>query len=134
MLPALLFFAATIAPESPELPLRQPQLAARDGQIALVYGAGQTIYFRSSTDQGRTFSAPTRVAQVGAIALGRHRGPRVVMLRNAMVVSAIVGQRVATGPHAHGLPEAGDLTVWRSTDGGKSWTRTGVVNDTPGAA
>ena len=134
-IPALLFFAAaSITPDSAEAPLRQPQLAARDGQVSLVYGSGRTIYYRSSPDRGQTFGAAVPIAQVGAIALGRHRGPRVVMLKDALVVTAIVGQRVATGPHAHGLPEAGDLTLWRSVDRGKSWTSTGVINDVPGAA
>jgi hypothetical protein len=32
------------------------------------------------------------------------------------------------------LPADGDLLTWRSTDGGTSWSKPVVVNDTPGAA
>jgi photosystem II stability/assembly factor-like uncharacterized protein len=49
-------------------------------------------------------------------------------------VSAIVGEKVSTEPHAHGLPADGNITIWRSVDHGKSWSRSGVVNDVPGAA
>ena len=49
-------------------------------------------------------------------------------------MSAVVGETKATGPHAHGLPEAGNLAVWRSTDQGRTWKRTGAINDVPGAA
>src|SRR6266853_1865533 len=37
-------------------------------------------------------------------------------------------------PLAHGLPADGNITIWRSVDHGKSWSRSGVVNDVPGAA
>src|ERR1039458_5319020 len=53
--------------------------------------------------------------------LGRHRGPRVAISGNAIVVSAIAS-------------DPGDLLVWRSTDGGLSWSHPMQVNDTPRAA
>src|SRR2546426_962754 len=53
--------------------------------------------------------------------LGRHRGPRVAISGNTLVVSAISS-------------EAGDLMAWRSTDGGKSWLAPATINDTPKAA
>jgi hypothetical protein len=75
-----------------------------------------------------------KVADTGALALGRHRGPRVTILPDSILISAVAGQAVSQDAHAHGLPEKGDLTVWRSVDGGKTWSRTGLINDTPGAA
>ena len=53
--------------------------------------------------------------------LGRHRGPRVAITGNAIVVSAIAS-------------EPGDLVAWRSSDGGRTWSAPAVVNDTPKAA
>ena len=53
--------------------------------------------------------------------LGRYRGPRVAIAGNAIVVSAISS-------------EPGDLLVWRSTDGGLSWSPLAAINDTPKAA
>lgn len=133
-LPILLLMAARIEPADVTVPYRQPQLAAGHGQVAMAFGGGSAIYYAASDDAGRTFRKPVKVAQVGALALGRHRGPRLAILKNAMVISAIVGDSVATGPHAHGLPESGNLAVWRSTDRGTTWKRAGTINDVPTAA
>ena len=134
--PVLLLLAAaeTIKPQSETVPFRQPQLAAAHGQVAMTFGAGASVFFASSQDQGRSFGAPVKVAETGALALGRHRGPRLIIFKDAMLISAIAGEKLATGPHAHGLPENGNLMVWRSTDQGATWVRNGVVNDAPGAA
>ena len=107
-------------PASPEAPLRQPQLAARDGWVALAYGAGKEIRVAASKDWGATFSEPVKVAGLQSLMLGRHRGPRIALTRGAMVVTAVVNE--------------GDLLAWRSTDHGKTWTAGRAVNDVPGAA
>ncbi len=130
----LLAAAETIAPQSEAVPFRQPQLAAAHGQVAMTFGAGASIFFAASQNQGQSFGAPVKVSDTGALALGRHRGPRLVILKDAMLISAIAGEKQATGPHAHGLPENGNLTVWRSTDKGATWARSSVINDVPGAA
>ena len=130
LIPFLFLLAETIAP----VPFRQPQLAAAHGQVAMAFGAGASIYFARSKDQGRSFGAPVKVADAGALALGRHRGPRLVILKDALLISAIAGEKQSTGPHAHGLPENGNLMVWRSIDNGATWTRAAVINDVPGAA
>lgn len=131
-----LCLAASIRSDAPAAtPFRQPQLAVvRDGAVVMTFGGGPAIYFASSKDGGQTFGNPVKITETGALALGRHRGPRIVALREALVVTAISGDRVATGAHAHGLPEAGNLVAWRSTDQGRTWTRASVVNDIPGAA
>lgn len=128
-----LVLAASILPPAGSS-YRQPQLAAGEGQVVLAFGAETSIYFAASADQGKTFSKPVKVAEAGALALGRHRGPRATILKGAILVSAVVGAKLATGAHAHGLPEAGDLTVWRSVDRGKIWAKYGVVNDAGGSA
>ncbi len=134
MLPVVALMAISIKSEVETVPYRQPQLAAAHGLVAMTFGSGKSLYTAVSKDHGRSFGAPVKVGEVGALALGRHRGPRVAILKDAMVVSAIGGLKVATGPHAHGLPDSGDLLSWRSTDQGKTWVRGGVVNDVPGAA
>ena len=113
-----------ILPLAAGLPNRQPQLAAAHGQVVLTFAAGQSIYFASSQDGGRTFASPTKLAEVPALAVGRHRGPRAVILKDAIVVSAIAGAK----------PGEGDLITWRSVDRGKTWVRAGTVNDEPNAA
>lgn len=133
MLFPLLLLATSIQPAVPDVPNRQPQLTAAHGLVSMTFGAGSSIYLAASKDQGATFSPPVKVAAPGALALGRHRGPRATILKDSILVTAVVAQKVATGPHAHGLPENGNLLVWRSTDQGRTWKQTGVVNDVPGA-
>ena len=53
---------------------------------------------------------------------------------DAILVSAVLGKSLATGPHAHGLPADGDLVTWRSTDGGVTWSKPTVINDVSAAA
>jgi hypothetical protein len=106
---------------SPKAPNRQPQMAAAGGTVALVFGSGDGIWLTRSMDNGRNFAAPAKVAELPKMLLGRHRGPRVVISGNAIVVSAIAS-------------EPGDLMVWRSIDGGRTWSAPMAINDTPQAA
>ena len=112
--------ALHLAPVSPSAPNRQPQLAAGNGAAALVFGSGDSIWFARSADNGRTFSPPSKVAQLPKLLLGRHRGPRLVISGNAMIVSAIATES--------------DLFYWRSTDGGRTWSKPAVINDQAKAA
>ncbi|HYP13723.1 MAG TPA: sialidase family protein [Bryobacteraceae bacterium] len=123
-----------LQPEGATGPSRQPHLTAGPSVVAMSFGSGSSIYYTSSSDGGRTFRVPSKVAETGALALGRHRGPRVAFAKDAIVISAFMGEKTATGPHAHGLPEAGNLTAFRSTDGGRTWKQAAVINDMPGAA
>ena len=113
---------------------RQPQLASGAGLTAVVFGSGNSIWFSGSHDDGRTFQPATEIARVPALALGRHRGPRVTIAGKVIVVSAVYGETLATGAHAHGLPANGDLVAWRSRDGGHTWSKPVTINDVPGSA
>ena len=133
----LLLVATLLAPILPvdeAQPNRQPAIASVPGLTAIAFGSGNSIWISTSRDNGTSFSQPTEVARVPVLALGRHRGPRVVISGSTLIVTAVYGDKVATGPHAHGLPAEGDLVAWRSKDGGHSWTKPVVINDVPGSA
>jgi hypothetical protein len=100
----------------------------------MVFGSGKSVYFTASSDRGLTFAKPVEIASVPLLALGRHRGPRVAYSGKTLLVSAIGGSTPATGPHAHGLSTDGDLLLWRSTDNGRTWSKSTVVNDVSGSA
>ena len=128
-----LIVAAHLAPLAPDVPLREPQMAANQSMVALAFGAQNGIYFRASHDEGKTFSPAVKVAEGGIVPLSRHRGPRIALAGNTIVITAVTGKKAAEGTHAHGLPSDGDLLVWRSTDGGKHWSSGVAINDVPGA-
>ncbi len=98
----------------PGAPAREPQIAANASMVVLTFGAGKAIYFSSSRDGGNTFSAPAKVAEAGIVPLSRHRGPRIALAGNTIVITAVAGNKPEEGAHAHGLPSDGDLLVWRS--------------------
>jgi hypothetical protein len=129
-----LLLAMRLVPSDTAVPNRQPQLAASDDAVALVFGSGRIIWFSRSGDNGRNFSNPVKIAELPLVALGRHRGPRVVFSGKTIVVSAVGGSTAQVGEHAHGLPSDGDLVSWRSQDGGATWSKAIVINDSPGAA
>jgi hypothetical protein len=120
MLALAVLFALHLPPVSPTAPNRQPQFAAANGTVALAFGSGDAIWFARSADNGRTWAAPVKVGVLPKLLLGRHRGPRVVFAGNAILVSAIATES--------------DLFCWRSTDGGRTWSKPAVVNDQPKAA
>ena len=120
MLIPVLFLMASSAGTFPA-GARQPQLAASADLVGMTFGSGTSVYFVSSPDQGATWGVPSKVADNTTLALGRHRGPRLAMLKNAIIISAVVGGK--------GTKQADTLTAFRSTDQGKTWTRAGVIND-----
>jgi len=136
MIPILLgaALALHLGPMGPDAPAREPQLASSGSTVALTFGAARTVYVLVSHDRGGTFSEPVKVAEVGVLPLSRHRGPHVAIAGDAIVITAVAGSRTADGPHAHGLPSDGDLLVWRSKDGGRTWMQGRPINDVPGAA
>ena len=122
-----------IGPAPDRTPYRQPHLAVGNGLVAMAFANGGSVMISLSSDGGRTFAPPRRVSEAPVLATGRHRGPRVLINDREIVVSAVTGNTLATGEHAHGLPSDGDLLVWRSPDKGKTWSKPAIVNDVPGA-
>ena len=120
--------AATVAIPTPagEPAYKQPQLAVGGNTVALAWGSGNRVLFATSTDGGATFGAPVVVAESGVISLGMHRGPRVVIAKDSIIVSAIYGEK--------GRGADGDLLAFRSTDGGRTWSKAIRVNDRAAAA
>jgi hypothetical protein len=111
MLPFLfgIMMSVNLGPIAPDVPAREPQMAANGSMVAITFGAGNAIYFSASTDSGKTFSTPVKVAEAAVVPLTRHRGPRIALSGSTIVITAVAGKTVAQGPHAHGLPSDGDL-------------------------
>ena len=115
--------AVSIPAVQPGVPNRQPQLASGPGYSALVFGSGGSIWYTRSGNGEHKFEKAVRIADVPDLMLGRHRGPRVAVAGNDVVVTAISGGK------------SGSLLAWRSPDRGATWsTRPMVINDEPHAA
>ncbi|MBI2687483.1 MAG: exo-alpha-sialidase [Acidobacteria bacterium] len=126
ILASVLFPLLTLAPNDGGTAWKQPRVAM-DGKTAVVaYGAGNDVFAAVSKDAGKTFGKPVLVGNAGVISLGRHRGPRVAISGNSIVISAIAG--------AQGKGQDGELWAWRSVDGGKTWSSAAKITDVPGAA
>lgn len=96
---------------------QQPQAAVgSDGMIYVAFGSGTTIYCSHSTDGGVTYQAPVQIGRLPGLALGRRRGPRIVVASGKVVVTAI----------SH---ESGNLFAWTSSDRGHQWSGPVQVND-----
>lgn len=126
MLIFALLVAVQIAPQTPDVPNRQPQLATDGSRLALTYGAGDSVFFAESRDAGKSWSKPAVVSSQGRLSLGTRRGPRIAVTPRAVVISAVVGVK--------GGGADGDLIAWRSVDGGKTWSSGRAINDVPSAA
>lgn len=122
----LLLLIPTVASSETSFPGRQPVIATNGKIVGLVMGRDDGVYFARSTDGGRTFTKPVRVAHPATLALGLRRGPRIAMAGGAIVITAIVGER--------GGGADGDLVAWRSTDEGRTWSSGVRVNDVIGSA
>lgn len=116
----LAVLALHLSPVVPNVPNKQPQMAASGSTVAMVFASGESIWLSKSTDSGRTFGSASKIADVPKLLAGRHRGPRIVIIGNTMIVTAI--------------PSGSDLFYWRSTDGGRTWSDRAIINDKPTAA
>jgi len=96
---------------------RQPRLAS-DGANAVycVFGVREDIFCARSADAGVSFSEPVKVATLPGLMLGKRRGPRIAVTKDAVVISAISS-------------DDGNLVAWRSTDRGKTWSDATRVNN-----
>jgi hypothetical protein len=122
----VLLAAGIAAGSEVSLGCRQPQLAVDGQHVYLTCGTDDTIYVSASIDGGHTFAPLTKVASMPSLALGMHRGPRIVVSDDALIVTATVG-RVGKG-------QDGDILAWRSGDRGRNWTGPLMINDVAGSA
>ncbi|MHC5538674.1 sialidase family protein [Singulisphaera rosea] len=110
----------------PDQEAKQPQVTVdAKGRIFVVFGRGDTVRLAVSDDRGKTFTTST-VGSPGVLALGMRRGPRVVATENSVTITAIGG--------AQGKGRDGDVSSWRSTDLGKTWSGPNRVNTVAGSA
>ncbi|HEV8113621.1 MAG TPA: sialidase family protein [Planctomycetota bacterium] len=92
----------------------------------VVCGTPDSVLVSISRDKAESFAAAKPIAKVGTLALGMRRGPRIAVLGESVIVTAIASE-------AAGARDA-DLLCWRSTDEGTSWSEAHRVNEAAGAA
>jgi hypothetical protein len=90
----LLFISGTSSSWAQQALFSQPGIqpnisVGADGNIEMVFGQGNAIYYSFSKDQGKTFAPPTLVDSLQGLHLGVSRGPRVASSPAAVVITAI---------------------------------------------
>lgn len=96
--------------------VKQPQIAiGEESNLHVTFGKGHGIYVTSSDNAGISFSAPMKIGEVGKLALGMRRGPRIAATGRNVTVTAI----------SHG---DGNVYSWFSRDAGRSWSKPMTVN------
>ena len=99
----------------------QPQIAVSpNGHVHVTFGKDNAVYYTGSVD-GRTFSAPVKVAELDKLALRKRRGPRIAATNEVVLVTAI--------SHADG-----NLHSWTSTNEGRTWKESAPLNTVPTSA
>ncbi len=111
-----------VADPSPPKHPQQPQIAIDTaGTIHIAYGANDDVRYARSADGGKSFSKPVSLGSGHVLSLGMRRGPRIAISGNAVCISVIGGKQ--------GKGRDGDVLLFRSTNGGKTWEEPVTVND-----
>ena len=94
---------------------QEPQAAvSAKGSVYVVFASKDTMYLSKSTDRGKTFERPSKIASPEDLLVGMRRGPRIALSNGFVVVTATAG---------------GNLLAWRSDDDGKTWMGPNKVSD-----
>ncbi|MBU1823090.1 MAG: exo-alpha-sialidase [Bacteroidetes bacterium] len=120
----ILILSATICRAQPPLftqPGVQPNIfVGADGNIEMVFGKGNAIYYAFSKDRGRSFAPPVMVDSLRGLHLGFSRGPQIASTPQSVVITAI--------------DKTGDLYAYTlDRKSGQWWPRL-RVNDVAGVA
>ncbi|MFI5131194.1 MAG: sialidase family protein, partial [Chitinophagales bacterium] len=97
-----------------------PSLAVDHNNLLMAYASGDTIFFCMSSDHGKAFSAPTRVAILTGLSVGGGRGPQVVATKDQLVIAA--------------TDKAGNIYSFIKNKTAQRWEKTGRINDVPDIA
>jgi hypothetical protein len=104
---------------------QQPQLASDGTRIVLAFARNGGVAVLQSRD-GTNFSERATIAVRGKMSAGMRRGPRIAVTDRAVIVSAIAGEK--------GGGADGDVLLFRSTDDGRTWSTSTIINDVAGSA
>ncbi|HEX8040106.1 MAG TPA: sialidase family protein [Chryseosolibacter sp.] len=88
---------------------KQPTLATdQAGNLHVVFGRGNEIFYVRSADGGLTYSAPQKTGEQAKLALGTTRGPQIVSTQDYIVIAA--------------ADHSGQIMAYRLKKGEKRWS------------
>lgn len=94
---------------------QMPNIAKdNSGNIHLVYGNGDSIFYSFSSDRGKSFSAPALISILPKLAASHTRGPQIAATSNGLAVTA--------------CNDLGDIFSFIKDQSG-NWSQTARVND-----
>ena len=86
----------------------------KNGNVHIVYGAGDSIMYAFSSDKGTTFSVPLLISVLPKVYSFATRGPQIAVTATGIIVTAATS--------------TGNIFSFRKESGGK-WVSAGRVND-----
>ncbi len=127
LIPALAFGSEPFAiiSGSGEQSPQQPQACIdRQGIVHLTYGMGDAVYYCKIEASEKPL--PRLAFRIPNMSLGMRRGPRIAHAGDAIVITAIGGEK--------GKGADGDAVAYRSLDAGESWIGPVKINDIEASA
>jgi len=95
---------------------QQPSIASSTkGEVMIVFGNEESIYYSRSKNQGESFSEPSLVAKHAGLVLGYSSGPSIAITSKYIVVTA--------------PDKTGNLNAWSRPVGIESWSGPFRIND-----
>lgn len=95
---------------------QQPSIASsKDGEVMIVFGNEESIYYSSSKNQGESFSEPSLVAKHAGLVLGYSSGPGIAITSKSIVVTA--------------PDKIGNLNAWSRPVDIENWSGPFRIND-----
>jgi len=95
---------------------QQPSIASNTkGEVIIVFGDEESIYYSSSKNQGDSFSKPSLVAKHEGLVLGYSSGPGIAITSKSVVVTA--------------PDKMGNLNAWSRPVDFESWAGPFRIND-----
>lgn len=95
---------------------QQPSIASStNGEVMIVFGNEESIYYSSSKNQGDSFSEPSLVAKHEGLVLGYSSGPGIAITSTSIVVTA--------------PDEMGNLNAWSRPIDSEIWSGPFQIND-----
>ena len=94
---------------------RSPSLAVEGSNVFMAFTSGDSIFYSSSSDKGKNFSAPEFVTYIKDLMVGGGRGPQIISSKGQLLIAA--------------PGKSGNFSVYLKMKSMGSWIKGSRIND-----